>query len=101
MGGFNDTGDGLWFIAKHEVEWGFAGGGVRAVVMDELGHGDVVSPGFSVRATEDTEIGFNFLVESLHFSVGLGVVGCGQGDFISENASKFFCEVCGKLEATI
>ena len=101
MGGSNDTGDGLWFIAKHEVEWGFAGGGVRAVVVDELGHRDVVSPGFRVRATEDMEIGFDFLVESLRFSIGLGVVCCGQGDFISENASEFFCEVCGKLGAAI
>ena len=77
MGGFNDTGDGLWFIAKHEVEWGFAGGGVRAVVVDKLGHRDVVSPGFRVRATEDLEIGLDLLVESFHFSISLRVVCCG------------------------
>ena len=77
MCGYNDVGDGLWFIPQHEVEWGFASGGVRAMIVDELGHGDVVSPGFRVRAAEDTEVGFNFLVESLHFSIGLRVVCCG------------------------
>ena len=77
VGSFDDAGDGLWFIAKHEVEWGFAGGGVRVVIVDELGHGDVVSPGFRVRAAEDMEIGFDFLIESLCFSVGLRVVCCG------------------------
>ena len=53
MGGFDNTRDGLWFIPKHKVEWGFASGGVRAVVVDKLGHGDVVSPSFRVRTTED------------------------------------------------
>ena len=48
MGGFNDAGDGLRFIAEHEVEWGFSGGGVREVVVDEFGHRDVVGPCFRV-----------------------------------------------------
>ena len=67
----------MWFIAKHEVEQGFASGGVRVVVVDELGHGDMVSPGFRVRTAEDMEIGFDFLIESLRFSVSLRVVCCG------------------------
>ena len=70
------SGDGLWFISEHEVEWGFAGGGVRAVVVDEFGHRDVVSPSFRVRTAEDAEVGFDFLVESFHFSVCLRVVCC-------------------------
>ena len=56
MGGFDDTGDGLWFISEHEIKQGFASGGMRAVVVDELGHRDVVSPCFRVGATEDEEI---------------------------------------------
>ena len=48
MGGFNDAGDGLWFVAEHKVEWGFSGGGVRAVVVDEFSHRDVVGPCFRV-----------------------------------------------------
>ena len=64
-------------IAKHEVEWGFAGCGVGAVVVDELGHRDMVSPCFRVGTAEDVEVGFDFLVESLCFSIGLRVVCCG------------------------
>ena len=77
VGGFNDTRNGLWFISEHEVEWRFTGGGVRAVVVDKLGHGDMVSPGFRVRTTEDAEVGLDFLIESFHFSVSLRVVCCG------------------------
>ena len=77
MGSFNDIGDSLWFISEHEVEWRFASGGVRAVVVDKLGHGNMVGPGFRVRPTEDVEVGLNFLIESFRFSVGLRVVCCG------------------------
>ena len=77
MGGFDDARDGLRFVAKHEVERGFSGGGVRAVVVDELGHRDMVSPCFGVGTTEDAKVGFDFLVESFCFSVGLRVVCCG------------------------
>ena len=77
MGGFNDTRNGLWFISEHEVERRFAGGGVRAVVVDELAHGDMVSPCSRVRTAEDAEVGFDFLVESFRFSISLRVVCCG------------------------
>ena len=77
MGSFNDTGDGLWFIAEHEVEWGFTSGRVRVVVVDELSHGDMVSPCFRVRTTEDAEVGLDFLVESFCFPISLGVICCG------------------------
>ena len=62
VGSFNDIRNGLWFISEHEVEWGFTGGGVRAVVVDELGHGDMVSPCFRVGSVEDAEVGFDFLI---------------------------------------
>ena len=77
VGGFDDAGNSLRFISEHEVEWGFAGGGVRMVVVDELGHRDMVSPCFRVGTAEDAEVGFDFLVELLHFSIGLRVVCCG------------------------
>ena len=77
MGSFNDTGDGLWFVSEHEVKWGFAGGGVRMVIVDKLGHGDMVSPHFRVRATEDLEVGLDLLVEPFCFSIGLRMVCCG------------------------
>ena len=77
MGGFNDTGNSLWFISEHEVEWRFASGGVRAVVVDKLGHGNMVGPGFRVRSAEDVEVGLNFLIESFCFSISLRGVCCG------------------------
>ena len=77
MGCFNDARDGLQFIAKHKVEWGFAGHGVRAVVVDKLSHRDMVSPCFRVRTTENAEVGLDFLVESFCFPISLGVICCG------------------------
>ena len=77
MGSFNDARDGLRFIAKHKVKWGFASGGVRAVVVDKLGHRDMVSPCFRVRTAEDAEVGLDFLVESFCFPISLGVICCG------------------------
>ena len=77
MGRFDDARNGLRFISEHEVEWGFAGGGVRAVVVDELSHGDMVSLCFRVRTAEDVEVGLDFLVESFCFSISLRVVCCG------------------------
>ena len=76
VSGFNDVGDGLWFVSQHEVEWGFAGGGVGAVIVDEFHHGNVICPCFRVRTTEDVEVGFDFLIESLCFSISLGVIYC-------------------------
>ena len=101
MGSFDDAGDCLRFVPKHEVEWGLARGGVGAVVVDEFGQGNVVRPCFRVGTAEDAEVGFDFLVESLRFSIGLRVVSCRQGDFISEDASEFFHKVCGELGAAI
>ena len=77
MGGFNDIGDGLWFISKHVVKWGLSSGGMRAVVVDEFGHGDVLRTCFRMGTTEDVEVGLNLLVESFHFSISLRVVCCG------------------------
>ena len=71
-----DVGDGLWFIPQHEVEWGLAGGGVGAVIVNELHHEDVFNPCFRVRTTKDVEIGLNLLVEYLCFSIGLRVICC-------------------------
>ena len=77
VGGFNDTGDGLWFVSEHKIKQGLAGGGMRVMVVDELSHGDVFSPCFRVGATEDVEVGFDLLIEPFHFSIGLRVACCG------------------------
>ena len=74
MSGFNNTRDCLWFVSKHEVEWGFASGRMRAVIMNKFGHRDMFGPGFKVRAAEDAEVSLNLLIESFRFFIGLGVV---------------------------
>ena len=60
------------------------GYGVRAVIMGEFGEGDVLSPGSGVRAAEDLQIGFYFLVHTFGFPISLRVVGSGEGKFITE-----------------
>ena len=72
-----------------------------AMVVDKFSHGNVVCPCFRVGATKDAEIGLNLLVEPLCFSIGLRVVCCGQGDFISKDMAEFFCKVHSKLRASI
>jgi len=47
------------------------------------------------------EIGFYFLVDLFHFSIGLGVVGGGKGEIIVENSSKFSSECRGELWTVI
>ena len=47
---------------------------MRVVVVNELGHRDVVSPCFRVGAAEDAEVGLNLLVEPFHISIGLRVI---------------------------
>ena len=34
----------LWFVSHDEIEWGFAGGGVRSDIVDEFCHGYLFSP---------------------------------------------------------
>ena len=45
-----------------------------------------------VVGAEDVEIGFEFLIGSFGFSVGLRVVGGGEFDIISQETGKFSCE---------
>ena len=69
--------------------------------MCESCMGNSVSPGSRVRSTEDPQIGFNFLVDSFHFSVRLWMVGSREGKVIVKEFSKFFGKGRGKLWTTI
>ena len=81
--GDNSVGDyrgkGAGFVTHHEVKRGLVGDGVRAVIMGELGMGDVISPRSGVVPTEDPKVRFDFLVYSFSFSVRLGMVGGRKG----------------------
>ena len=69
----------MGFISHHEVEWRLIGDGVRAVIVGKFGMGDAIGPRSRVIPTEDPEVSFNFLVYPFGFTIGLGVVGGGEG----------------------
>ena len=52
--------------------------------MSEFSESDVLCPRSGVRAAEDPEIGFYFLVDTFGFPIRLRVVGSGEGKFITE-----------------
>ena len=60
--------------------------------MCEFCMGNFVSPGGGVRSTEDPQIGFDLLVDMFNFSIGLRMVGGGEGKLIVEEFPKFFSE---------
>ena len=80
----DDGGKSTGFISHHEEEWQLVGYGVRAVIMGEFSEGDVLSPRSRVRAAEDPEIGFYFLVDVFSLPISLRVIGGGEGEFISK-----------------
>ena len=77
------------------------GDGVRAVVVGKFGVGDLFGPRGGICATEDTQVGFYFLVYALGFSVGLGVIGSGEGEVVVKNSSKLPGECRGELRTAI
>ena len=46
---------------------------------------------------EDAEIGFEFLIYLLRFTIGLGMVGGREGDVVFQKLGKFSCESRGEL----
>ena len=84
-GGFGDDGGKhTGFISHQEEEWRLVGYRMRAVIVGEFSEGDVLSPGSGVRAAEDPQIGFYFLVHAFSLPISLRVVGGGEGKFITE-----------------
>ena len=80
------------FISHHEVEWRLICDRMKVVVVGKFCVGDFVSPGTWVGPAEDLKVSFNLLVDMFCFTVGLGVIGCGQGEVIFEELSKLFGE---------
>ena len=75
-------GKGTGFISHHEIERGLVSDGVRAVIVGEFRVGDGFRPRCRVIAAEDTEVGFNFLVDSFSFAVRLRVIGGGEREVV-------------------
>ena len=74
--------EGTGFISHHKVEQRLVGDRVRAVIMSKFSVGDVVSPRSRIVPTEDPKVSFDFLVYPFGFSIGLGVIGGGEGKVI-------------------
>ena len=73
---------GTGFVSHHEIERRLIGDGVRAVIVGEFCVGDRFGPRCGIIAAEDTEVGFDFLIDSFSFAVGLRVVGSGEGEVV-------------------
>ena len=72
----------MGFISHHEIERRLIGDGVRAVVVGEFCVGDRFGPRCGIIAAKDTEVGFDFLINSFSFAIGLRVIGGGEGEVI-------------------
>ena len=61
----NDRGKGSRLISIHEVKWGDIGDGVRVVIVCKLGSGKAVSLEEGVVLAKNSEVDFQFLVNTL------------------------------------
>ena len=71
------------------------------VVVGELCIGNLVSPGTQVRSIKDPKVHFNLLVDTFCFTIGVRVIGGGEGEVIVEEFSELLDEGGGELWATI
>lgn len=71
------------------------------MIVSKFGMGDEICPRGGVISTVDSQICFDFLVYSFHFSIGLWVISGGKGQGIFEEFSEFLGECGGELWAAI
>jgi len=72
----------MGFVAHDKMAGRWAGDRVRAVIVGEFSKRNLLDPRRRVCSTKDAEIGFDFLIDSFGFSVGLRVVGGGEGEIV-------------------
>ena len=71
------------------------------MVVDELHIGDLISLGAWIGSAEDQKVCFNLLVDMFCFTVGLGMIGSGEGEIIIQEFSKLLGKGRGELWAMI
>ena len=54
-----------------------------------------------ITGTEDTKVGFDFLIGSFGLSISLRMVRSGESDVIFEDSGKFFGECRGELGSSV
>ena len=78
----DNQGKGTGFISHHEIEWRLVGDGMGVVIMSEFCVGDRFGPGCGIIAAKDAKVGFDFLVDSFRFAIGLRMIGGGEGEVV-------------------
>ena len=69
--------------------------------MCKFGVRDVFNPCSWVISAVHPQVGFNFLIHTFSFSIGLWVISGGEGKVISEDSSEFLCEGQGELRSVV
>ena len=69
--------------------------------MGEFGHGKEFGPFSRVSMAEDPKVSFEFLVYMFGFSVGLWMVGGGEGEVVFEESGEFPGKGGGELWSSI
>ena len=67
------------------------------MVVCEFSVRDVFDPRGWVISAVHPQVGFDFLIHTFSFSIGLWVISGGEGKVISEDSSEFLCEGRGEL----
>ena len=62
------------------------------VIVGEFRVGDLVGPGTGIEPTENLKVCFNLLVDTFCFTVGLWVIGGGEGQVIVKEFSELLSE---------
>ena len=78
----DNRGESTGFISHHEIEQRLVGNGMGVVIVSEFCVGDRFGPRCRIIAAEDMKVGFDFLVDSFRFAVGLQMIGGGEGEVI-------------------
>ena len=89
------------FISHHEIEQRLVHDGMRAVIVGKLSMRDLICPRTRVGPIEDLKIGFNLLVDTFSFTIGLRVIYGGEGEVIVKEFVKFSSEGGYKLRTLI
>ena len=71
------------------------------VVVGEFCMGGFVSPGTKVRSAKHPKVHFNLLIDMFCLTVGLEMIGSGEGEVIVQEFAKFFGKSRGELWTTV
>ena len=88
-------------VSKEERERGDFGRAMGNGVVLEFSGSKELGPLVGVVGTEDTEIGFYFLIGSFGLSVSLWMVGSGKTNIIFKESSKFSGKCRGELRSSV